>query len=90
MNEHEKSVKAREQVEALTGLYVHMAVFAVVMAILTVINVFASSVWWVQWPLLGWGAGVLLHLALVRGNTGGSGFIRNWQLRKIRQLREKM
>ena len=88
MDEHEKLVKARARVEVLTGFYVHLTVFIFVMAILFAINATVSGVWWVQWPFLGWGAGVIGHAALVYGAR--SHFFRNWQLRKIRELKEKM
>jgi two-component system, LytTR family, sensor kinase len=88
MTAHEKAAKALEEVEALTGFYIHLAVFAVVMTALTALNALASPIWWVQWPLMGWGAGILLHAALVFGLR--SRVIRNWQLRKVRALAAKM
>ena len=36
MNEHEKTAKAAQQVEAITGFYIHVAVFVLVMALLLV------------------------------------------------------
>ena len=40
-----------------------------------------------QWPLIGWGAGVLAHAAIVFG--AGPSFVRDWQLRKIKELKDK-
>jgi hypothetical protein len=95
MNEHEKLVRAQRQVEAITGFYIHLLVFVLVMALLLAINLalnyWVSTVWWVQWPFLGWGIGVLAHaFAVFRTRSTKSGFITNWQLRKIRQLKDKM
>ena len=33
MNEHEKTVKAAQQVAAITGFYIHLAVFVLVMVL---------------------------------------------------------
>lgn len=88
MDEYQMARKARAQVEAATGFYVHLAAFAFVMAILFVLNAYSTSEWWAQWVLLGWGAGVALHWALVFGLR--SNVVRNWQLRKIRQVKAKM
>jgi hypothetical protein len=90
VNEHEKAAKAAQQVEAITGFYIHLLVFVLVMALLFVINwaTLEDNVWWVQWPLLGWGLGVALHAWAVYGSTPQ--FIINWQLRKIKELKDKM
>jgi hypothetical protein len=88
MEEHEKLAKARQKVEAMTGFYAHLAVFVFVMALLFAINASVGKVWWVQWPLIGWGAGVLAHAAIVFG--AGPSFVRDWQLRKIKELKDKM
>ena len=42
MNEHEKTVKAAQQVAAITGFYIHLAVFVLVMVLLLVGNRVAS------------------------------------------------
>jgi hypothetical protein len=89
MNEHDKAVKAAKQVEALTGFYIHLIVFVLVMVVLAVANWLATpDVWWVQWPLLGWGIGVLAHALIVFGPMPNP--ITNWQLRKIKQLKDRM
>ena len=50
--EHEKLVRARQQVAAIMGFYIHLAVFLSVMALLLAINFavyyWAGSIWWVQ------------------------------------------
>ncbi len=89
MDEHEKFARAQQQVEAMTGFYIHLVVFVLVMALLLVINwTVLDEFWWVQWPLLGWGIGILAHGFAVLGQPPR--FIRNWQLRKIKQLKDKM
>ena len=89
MIEHELAGKAARQVDALTGFYIHLAVFVLVMVVLLVANMLATpDVWWVQWPFLGWGIGVLVH-ALVVFRTMPN-FIIKWQLRKIKELKDRM
>ena len=93
MNEHEKAAKAAQQVEAITGFYIHLVVFVLVMALLVVINWLATpELLWAQWPFLGWGIGVVAHYLLVFGGASSSmtSWITNWQLRKIKQLKDKM
>lgn len=89
MNEHEKATKAAQQVEAITGFYIHSVVFVLVMVLLFFVNLLATpDVWWVQWPLLGWGIGVVAHYLAVFGKPPQ--FLANWQLRKIKELKDKM
>jgi len=67
----EKSVsldeqKAIEYVRDIKGFYSHLSIYIVIMVFLLVINIlFSSHVWWVIWPVLGWGVGVLAHGASV-------------------------
>jgi hypothetical protein len=89
VNEHEKTAKAAQQVEAIMGFYIHLFVFVLVIVALVIVNLLASpEVWWVQWVFLGWGIGVLAHALLVFGSTPN--VISNWQLRKIKALKDKM
>lgn len=89
MNEHEKTAKAAQKVEAITGFYIHFAAFALVMLVLFLVNLLATpDVWWVQWPLLGWGIGVVIHYMAVFSSMPQ--FIVEWQLRKIKEMKDKM
>jgi hypothetical protein len=89
MDEHEKAARAAKQVEALTGFYIHLIVFVLVIAVLLVVNWLATpDIWWVQWPFLGWGIGVVAHALVVYGSMPN--FITRWQLRKIKELKDRM
>lgn len=89
MNEEQKMQKAKEQVQMLTGFYIHLIVYVLVNGILVAINWITSpQEWWAQWPLLGWGAGVLGHALLVFLPFQAS-FTR-WQARKIKEARDRM
>jgi fatty acid desaturase len=76
--------KARRQVAAIKGFYIHFFIFVLVMLGLAAINLSVGGPWWVLWVLLGWGIGVLAHALTVFGHT--SKRIADWEERKIRQL----
>lgn len=88
MTEDEKSAIAKRKVQELMAFYVHAGVYAVVIAILFAVNAAVSASWWVQWPALGWGAGLLAHGALVFADTPN--FVRNWQARKIEEIKSRL
>ena len=89
MNEHEKTAKAARQAEAITGFYIHLLVFVIVMVALLITNWLATpELWWVQWPFVGWGIGVAAHALAVFGRLPS--FVTRWQLRKIKELKERM
>lgn len=92
MDDREKFIRARQQVAAIKGVYIHLFIFVLVIGLLAVINLATSSRWWVQWPLLGWGIVVGIHAALVLGRLPNrvGGWVSNWEARKIRELKDKM
>jgi len=54
--------RAKERVEARRGFFIHLSVYIFVCGALAAINLTTSSAHlWFQWPLLGWGMGVLFH-----------------------------
>jgi hypothetical protein len=68
-----RRVAATSAVDAKIGFYIHLAVFVVVNAGLAAINLSTSSDdLWFQWPLLGWGLGLVLHALLVFVFPAGS------------------
>jgi len=88
MTEQQKKIaEAKKQVAAMTGFYAHLAIYVLVITILVVANAFGTSGWWVQWPALGWGIGVLGHAIAVFGQAPT--FIANWQARKVHELANK-
>lgn len=50
--------------DATRGFYIHLIVYVAVMTLLVVINALTPGPWWVQWPLIGWGIGILGHAYL--------------------------
>jgi hypothetical protein len=86
--EETKYQKAKERVEAIKGLYIHLIVYVVVNLILFSINMIVSpDSLWFFWPLIGWGVGLFIHVLSVFGL--GPGFGADWEERKIRELMEK-
>jgi len=89
MDEHDKTRRAEEKVDAMLGFYIHLAVFIGVLAILFVVNLLSSDGWWVQWPFILWGIGVIGHAYAVF-RSGGPSFVTTWRLRKIKEVRDRM
>ena len=66
MENNERRAAAEKVVETRIGLFIHLLVYVLVNAGLIVINlILTPENYWFIWPLLGWGLGVLLHIALV-------------------------
>ena len=88
MNEFEKRYRARQQIEAMKGFYIHAIAYVLVNLILFVVNWQGGGDWWVQWPVIGWGLGLGLHAALVFGHMPG--FVNRWEERKMKELTARM
>ena len=67
MHDQNRRQGATRRANAKFSLYIHLAIYAAVNALLIVINLATSTTHlWFWWPLLGWGIGLGLHaLALV-------------------------
>ena len=85
--EETKYQKAKERVEAIKGLYIHLIVYVVVNLILFTINMITepNNMWFI-WPLMGWGIGFAMHSLSVFGF--GPGFAADWEERKIKEFME--
>ena len=54
--------EALQYVRKLKGFYRSLLLYALVIPLLTAINAWHSPQhWWVIWPALGWGLGLLVH-----------------------------
>src|SRR5262249_40306714 len=84
MTQHEKLRQAEAHVDAIIGFYIHLTVYIVVMAILVFVDATDDNDWWVQWPAIGWGIGLLAHAFGVFGKLPRG--LAAWRLRKIHQL----
>jgi 2TM domain len=90
MTEDPRVSIARRRVAAMQGFYIHASIFAGVMVLLAVINAMTGGVWWVQWPIMGWGVGVLAHGLAVFGLPGLRLFSPEWEERKVKEIVDKM
>jgi hypothetical protein len=62
MTYQDEFARAKRAARAKMAFYVHLAVYLAVNALLIAINLLTSAGHlWFQWPLLGWGIGVLVH-----------------------------
>ncbi len=66
----DEEVRAFRDVRKLRGFYLHLIQYVVIIGGLAIFDAFTSpGRWWVQWPAMGWGIGILAHgLGVWRGN----------------------
>ena len=88
MHEHKKRSLAERDVDAIKGFYIHLTVFVLVIALLLAINVATGPDWWVQWPFLGWGVGVIAHAFAVFGRLPAA--MARWEKRKIDEVQRRL
>jgi hypothetical protein len=85
MLEHGTHAGTQAVARRKAGLYVHAAVFVAVNVLLIAINLItAPGGLWFQWPLLGWGIGLLAHAVAAFSLAGR----REWRVTR-RQLRRE-
>ena len=62
MEDQEAYKRAMKRVEAKFGFKIHLAIYVAVSILLLIIH-FSSSTeyFWVKWPIMGWGIGVIFH-----------------------------
>ena len=62
MKNQEAYTNAKKKVEARMGFYTHLAVYLMVISLLTILNLtVAGDYFWAMWPMIGWGSGVIVH-----------------------------
>jgi fatty acid desaturase len=83
----ERLARAQRRLAALKGFYIHLFVFAMVLAGLIIVNLASGGPWWVLWVLLGWGIGILAHAITVFGRSSQA--IADWEERKLRQFMDE-
>jgi hypothetical protein len=83
----ERLARAQRRLAALKGFYIHLFVFAMVLAGLFIVNFATGGPWWVLWVLLGWGIGILAHAVTVFGRSSQA--IAEWEERKLREFMDE-
>lgn len=77
--------EAKERVEEIAGFYTHAGVWAAASFFIFLINYMTNRHdWWFWYPVLIWGAALVMHAAAVFVFEGP--LAERWKERKIRQL----
>lgn len=50
-------------------MFIHQAVFVVVIGGLNIYNYIQGAPWWALWPSMGWGVLITIHVCIVRSIT---------------------
>ncbi|HYV39332.1 MAG TPA: 2TM domain-containing protein [Gemmataceae bacterium] len=80
MENEDQVLRVTKIVEAKLGLYIHLAIFFLVITALIAVNLATNPErFWFQWPLIGWGAGLGLHAAIVLVCVRG-GSVKAWMI----------
>jgi hypothetical protein len=81
-------IHAKREVRTIKALYIHGLVYICVMSALAVLNMLlTNSGWWFQWPLIGWGIGLIIHSFLVFAPMRP--FDHDWEGRRIKERLER-
>lgn len=87
MNDRVEFARASKVVNAQIGFYIHLTAFLIVNALLLVINLTTSSGhYWFQWPLFGWGIGIVAHAVVTFWLPGVRGRMMEKENRKSGRL----
>ncbi len=88
MTDDPRYIKAKREVAARKGFYIHALVYACVISGLIGLNmVLPKSGWWAHWPAIGWGLGLFLHGIAVFAPPRL--FDQDWEERKIKERLER-
>jgi hypothetical protein len=83
MTELERIENAHREAAELRGFYSHFTLYAGVILLLGLVDAATGGFWWVQWPALGWGIGLVAHAAALFGrNAWGT----EWEERKVASI----
>ena len=92
----EREITIRRRVHRIAEFYQHGMIYAFVIGLMAVANAFAiysgtpagsGQSWWVIWPAVGWGIGVVTHAITVLPVWGF--FSHEWEDRKVNELMER-
>jgi hypothetical protein len=83
-----KYIEAKRRVQEEKGFYIHLLIYCVVIVGLFALNAATRSPWWVQWPFLGWGVGIIGHAVAVFAPRHL--FHSDWEQRRINKRMSKL
>ena len=81
--------RARRRVARKMGFYTHATVFVLVNLGLFAVNAMTGGRHWAQFPLLGWGLGLVIHGAVTFIGLQGDGWRQAMLQREIEALRRQ-
>ncbi len=58
---HQDYEKARKIVKKKKEFYSHLTIYLIMSVFFFLLNVFSTDILWFQWPVIGWGIGVLFQ-----------------------------
>lgn len=88
LSEQQRIRAAEERVDAQIGFFIHLAIYVVVIALLAFLDWRGGDDWWVHWPALGWGLGLLLHATLALSKAPR--VLSRWRMRRIHEERSNL
>lgn len=89
MNEDLKYQRAKERVQEIKGVYIHIVIFFSANIGLMLVNLLTNREHlWFYWPALGWGVGLLAHSFTVF--VSGGWFGKEWEEKKMQSILKKM
>jgi sensor histidine kinase YesM len=77
-------LRARKKVRAMRAFYVSASLYAIVISLLWIANLFIGGYRWAIWPTLGWGAGLAVQGLSVF--AGHSFFGSEWEEKKVEEI----
>ncbi len=90
----EREIKtAKKRVVAKKAFFLHMAIYAIIITLLFIINaltIHEEPIWWFLFPAAGWGAGLAIHFVVVFGFLSTGLFGKDWEEKAIKTELSKM
>lgn len=81
LHQEGRYLRAKERVQEEKSFYSNLTAYCLVIPMLGLVNFYTSGFYWVVFPALGWGLGLILHAMKIFGFNLFLG--RNWEERKI-------
>jgi len=81
LHQEGRYLRAKERVQEEKSFYSNLTAYCIVIPMFGLVNYFTSGFYWVIFPAMGWGLGLILHAMKVFGYHLFLG--RNWEERKI-------
>ncbi len=89
MKENERLEKAQKRVAAKKEFFIHLLTFCCVMPALFVVNFMVTpEFWWIVFPLIGWGMGLIGHYVSAFGIPGVIG--RDWERKELEKEMDRL